>query len=213
MFLFGLLVPPPNLDYSAQNPIRLQNSYLNALLPHEKKRYSKTDKMVAARILIKGGPSNYREQALNTGLPSEKTVKRFLDDQNFFTEGKIHAKELRQFLNSRGLPSEVFYAEDATRVLEEVLYDCHSKRFVGAVMELDPKTGFPIESIISLKEATKRPKANNIIACVAKSYSVGSPSFILAAFGSRNVFKATDVFNRFKYISECLQKEGILLIG
>ena len=50
--------------------------------------------MVAARILVKGGPSNYREQSLNTGLPSEKTVKRYLNEQDYLIEhGKKYTLE------------------------------------------------------------------------------------------------------------------------
>lgn len=197
-----------------------ENACLNSNKANSAKRYENSLKLFSTYLFTIGGRLLYETLCKNLALPSLSTVSRTMSKYScFLTEGKIRAKELKQFLDSRKLPLTVWLSEDATRITGRIQYDPPSNQLVGFVLPLG-SDGMPLSNTFS---ATTLEKIQNtfqnatiaklLYVIIAQSLVDKGPSFCLCLYGTDNKFTFEDVLNRWKYMFKCLEDESISVLG
>lgn len=168
------------------------------------RRYSADLKRFSTYIFVIGGRLLYETLSKNMPMPSISTVLRVLKCEfPPISEGSLRTAELKQFLQSRGLPLEVWLSEDGTRITGKVQYDPATNEMVGIVLPLDPKTGLPRQSMYAVNTAHDIAQhfasgkiANYAYVIMARPVAANASAFCLCMFGTDNRFKAEDVLHR-----------------
>lgn len=139
---------------------------------------------------------------------------------NNITEGVLRVCELAEYLKSRNLLPFVALSEDATRITGTVQYDSKSNQLVGFVLPINQDNGMPIPHTFKARSAeeilgrfvSERPIAHNVNVIMAQPLE-RVPPFFLLIYGSDNRHSAENVADRWQYITEELQKEGVTVVS
>lgn len=58
-------------------------------------------------------------------------------------EGELRSKQLAEYLEEIKSPKYVFLSEDASGIVQKVMYDCYSNQLVGLVLPFNSVNGMP----------------------------------------------------------------------
>ncbi|KAJ8680294.1 hypothetical protein QAD02_016081 [Eretmocerus hayati] len=103
-------------------------------------RYDHSLKMFFAFIRLVSGPLAYETIAYNfkNTVPALSTINRFIHQSaEPIVEGQLMIRELRHFLDVRGLPRTIILSEDATRITSMLQYNPKTDQCVGLTLPLD----------------------------------------------------------------------------
>lgn len=123
-------------------------------------------------------------------------------DKEQLIEGKLRCSELVAHLERTNSPKSVFLSEDATGIVQKVIYDARSNQLIGLVLPLNDLNGMPkmfsfgAQSAEQIEKYMQLPQCTLVYLIVAQSLKVGVPPFILQIFGSSNKFETVDVLKR-----------------
>lgn len=149
---------------------------------------------------------------LNELYPFIFLAKHIQMDKDRVIEGEIRSKQLNTYLEKMNCPKKIFMSEDASGVIQKVIYDVHSNQLVGLVLPINSTSGIPkmfnFEANTSedIETYLKLPKSTLVYIMVAQPLIRGVAPFILQVFGTDNKFKTSDVLNRWKYTINELDK-------
>lgn len=127
-------------------------------------------------------------------------------------EGKLRCEELKLYLKKIKAPESVWLSEDASGIVQKVVYDVNSNKLVGLNLPLDAVTGIPIpntfiaQSLRDIEKHMKNPLSHLVYVIIAQPIMEKSPPFILQIFGTNNKFSSMDVLNRWKHTETELNK-------
>lgn len=185
-------------------------------------RYEETLKLFASYLFVMGGRSVYEtiEKNLPGSLPSSATVGRCLRDFNeSVLEGEFRFEQLRQYLEEKSLPKVVWISEDGTRVTGKIQYDTRNNQISGFSLPFNnhgvPICGsFPAESSEQIQDYfASNTIANYAYVIMAQPLHEGVAAFCLSFFGSDNRFKADQVLQRWQWMKEQAELQGIKILG
>ncbi|XP_058822394.1 uncharacterized protein LOC131683977 isoform X2 [Topomyia yanbarensis] len=117
-------------------------------------------------------------------------------------------------------PSVVMLMEDATRILQQAQYDAIVYRTLTGCVSPLIENEIPVHRYFDASDAYV--VANHLKDCIladtayvqlALPMAVGAAPFVLYYCGTDNIFRFTDVVNRWKYTEKLLGTEGIDVIG
>lgn len=126
-------------------------------------------------------------------------------------EGSLRCEALLNYLNKVNAPKTIWIAEDATGVIQKVVYDVASRQLIGIVLPFNQK-GMPItftfkvESIDDIERFMKKPMSTHVYLVMAQPIKEKTPPFLLQVFGSDNKFNSEDVINRWEHTKSELKK-------
>lgn len=129
------------------------------------------------------------------------TESNIHDDKQVVIEGELRCQALKEHLKRSNAPMTVFLSEDASGLVQKVVYDRKNNQLTGIVLPLKAN-GMPTSFSFSpstaeeLSEFMKLSQSNLVYIVVAQPLASNSPSFILQIFGTNNVFKKEDVLKR-----------------
>lgn len=130
-------------------------------------------------------------------------------DKQQVIEGELRCSELVDHLERTNAPKSVFLSEDASGVVQKVVYDVHSNQLVGLVLPFNNLNGMPkmfsfeAQSVEDIKKNMQLPQSTLVYIIVAQPLKIGIPPFILQIFGTNNKFETVDVLRRWNHtISE-----------
>lgn len=127
-------------------------------------------------------------------------------------EGQLRCEDLKSYLKKIKAPECVWLSEDASGIVQKVVYDVNSNKLVGLNLPLDAVTGIPISSTFiaqSLRDIEKHMKnslSHLVYVIIAQPIMEKTPPFILQIFGTNNKFSSMDVLNRWKHTETELDK-------
>jgi hypothetical protein len=136
------------------------------------------------------------------------------------TEGLFNYDGVRNYFNSNQ-STLGFIAKDATAVVPKVTYDTTSNTFIGFSLPL-VNNGLPITNSYSTDSFTvleqwhcNIPRAQSLNACLVQPLSSSSSlsPYLLAAYGTDNKFKSSDVISRRHCIHQEFKAKGIRILG
>lgn len=146
-------------------------------------------------------------------------VRCINSNQKRINEGELRCKELAEYLDKLGTDKIVWISEDATAIVSKVSYDIATNQIVGLAMPLDKKTGCPLTGSFLARTADeiienmKKNKSTSVYVIMAQPLNELLPPFTLQIFGTTNDFTATDVMNRWEYMTSELAKFNIKVAG
>ncbi|CAM4840137.1 unnamed protein product [Rotaria magnacalcarata] len=211
------------IDFTFFN-IMMNNIIKNATMDERGYRYDNIIRQFASSLYILGGRAAYEFVRLNIPafIPSTQVIQAsIISSQHYLTEGLFDFLRVRDYFSSKQ-STLAFCAEDSTTIVPKITYDSKSNMFIGFSLPLD-QNGLPIPSLYStdsfsqlenwyLNESMAKLLVANLIQPL--SYSSGNLSpYLLAAYGTDNTFKATDVISRWRCIYHRCKANGIRLIG
>lgn len=126
-------------------------------------------------------------------------------------EGCLRCKELLAYLEKVNAPKIIWIAEDATGIIEKVVYDVESSQLIGIVLPLDEK-GMPItftfrvQSIDEIEQFMQKRMSTVVYLVMAQPIKRKTAPFLLQIFGSDNKFQTNDVMNRWEHTKSELKK-------
>ncbi|KAK3909541.1 Protein translocase subunit 2 [Frankliniella fusca] len=157
--------------------------------------------------------------AANLIIPSLSLTKSILLSSNVMKEGKFRFDALKEHLQSRNAPLEVFISEYATRITGRIQYHPSTNQIVGFVLSLNSH-GIPIVGsypATCAKEMGRYFKecetSNNAYVIMAQPISSDAPPFCLAIFGTNSKFGACHVVKRWSWMTSEAEKRGIRIAG
>lgn len=131
----------------------LNESSLSYCRGDQGNRFSEDLKKLCMFIYIQGGRSIYDSLSLISPIPSTEDIKKSLYNiYPYVNQGKIYAKELKEFLMARNLPMTVGICEDGTRAKRFIKYDKQSSSIIGLKPPLNDSNGMPITSIFKINK-------------------------------------------------------------
>ncbi|CAF4582958.1 unnamed protein product, partial [Rotaria sp. Silwood2] len=202
----------------------LNSMIKNFVIEEKGYRYDIIVRQFAASLYILGGRTAYEFIRLNIPafLPSVQVIQSYINtSENHLTEGLFNYDGVRDYFNAN--QSTIgFCAEDCTAIIPKITYDTKSNTFVGCSLPLD-NNGIPITNSYSTDSFTDLeqwcsdlPQAKSINACLIQPLSLSinhiSP-YLLAAFGTDNKFKSSNIILRWHHIYEECKLKGIRIIG
>ncbi|CAF3866556.1 unnamed protein product [Rotaria magnacalcarata] len=211
------------IDFTFFN-IMMNNIIKNATMDERGYRYDNIIRQFASSLYILGGRAAYEFVRLNIPafIPSTQVIQAsIISSQHYLTEGLFDFLRVRDYFSSKQ-STLAFCAEDSTTIVPKITYDSKSNIFIGFSLPLD-QNGLRIPSLYStdsfrqlenwyLNESMAKLLVANLIQPL--SYSSGKLSpYLLAAYGTDNTFKATDVISRWRCIYHRCKANGIRLIG
>lgn len=104
-----------------------------------------------------------------------------------------------------GAPLTVWLSEDASGIVQRVVYDVSSNKLIGLNLPINEFTGMPISStylatsLSTIESHMRNPKSSLVYIVMAQPVKVNSPPFLLQIFGTDNKFSNLDVTNRWKH--------------
>lgn len=135
------------------------------------------------------------------------------DHKERITEGVLRCEELKVHLERSNYPKSVFLSEDASGVVQRVVFESRTNQLVGLVLPLSGESGMPqllsfdpssAEEIKRCVELNQLSKLVYIV--VAQPLQINALPFILQIFGTTNRFKAMDVHKRWQFTRTELKK-------
>lgn len=182
-------------------------------------RFESSMKQFCVYLFLVGGRMLYETLYTNMKgvIPSITTVTRSIR-QSFIDEGVLRFAELREFLESRSLPKEVWISEDATRITGRIEYNSKNNLIVGFVIPQEDgvakKNYFKAVSARQIQKFFKdEKKANYAYVILAQPPVDGCPSFCLSAFGTDNRFTSETIITRWNQIKYEARRHGIKILG
>lgn len=197
----------------------------NSSRKYQGNRYDNDIKLFAAIIRMLAGPLAYSTISCNLRgvLPSLSATNKYIQKYEYrVDEGIFRAKQLKSYLIERNLPLIVSLSEDGTRISNRIEYDSKTNQVVGFVLPTCNKTGMPIPFSYPAKSAQdiinyfsgKYSVASNVNVVMAQPISAKYfPPFCLLLFGTDNKYTGRDVANRWRYMVESLESEGIKVLS
>lgn len=128
------------------------------------------------------------------------------------TEGSLRCTELKSYLQKIDAPLTVWLSEDASGIVQRVVYDVSSNKLIGLSLPINEFTGIPIcstylaTSLSAIESHMQKPKSSLVYIVMAQPVKVNSPPFLLQIFGTDNKFSYLDVTNRWKHTIAELKK-------
>lgn len=183
-------------------------------------RYEKEFKNMCTYLYMIGGKLLYETLYLNLGgIPSVKTVKRIISEEQIIEEGIFRFNALKQFLVKRGYPLEVWISEDQTAITNKIEYCAKNNTVIGFVPHID-SDGLPVVNSFKFKSLRnlqqffeQEAKSTYINLIIAQPLVDKSPSFCLCVYGTANKFNSADVRKRWIKMREMAQVHGITIKG
>lgn len=122
----------------------------------------------------------------NLALPCYKTMTRFMDNYHGrLSEGKLYAKELRDFLDINQLPKSVSVTEDATKIVEMIEFDNNTCSLIGLTSPFNLSTGLVYENYFKANSSNQianhiknSKKASYVSVILAKPLAFGNYKFL-----------------------------------
>lgn len=200
------------LEAADRNSIRKKGGY----------RYDPEIKLFASYLRLIVGPLAYEtlQRNLEAAIPSLTSVNRYIRASKcHITEGILRCGELLIYLQKRNLPLMVSIEEDGTKVTDRVQYGSTQNQLIGFTLPLCKKSGLPVPFSYPARNANEilghfsneNAVSSNIIVIMAQPIA-NAPPFPLCIFGTDNRYNAQDVSNRWKHISNELNKKGIRVL-
>lgn len=124
----------------------------------------------------------------------------------------MRAAKLAKYLEDINSPKSVFISEDASGVIQKIIYDVHSNQLVGLVLPFNEANGMPKMFSFEAKNAEdierfmQMPQSTLVYIVVAQPLTANAPPFILQIFGTNNTFETVDVLRRWAYTEVELNK-------
>lgn len=119
---------------------------------------------------------------------------------------------MNTYLEKIECPKSIFLSEDASGVVQKVVYDVYSNQLVGLVLPFNSTNGMPnmlsfeAKSAEDIEKYLKLPKSTLVYIIVAQPLRTGAAPFILQIFGTNNKFKTPDVLRRWSHTEMELKK-------
>lgn len=138
-------------------------------------------------------------------------VKYIHDHKKTIIEGNLRCEELDAYLEKVNAPKIVWLAEDATGIIQKIVYDTTTNQLIGIVLPMNEK-GMPIaftfkaQSIDDIEQYMKKPMSTHAYLVMAQPIKPKTPPFLLQIFGTDNKFKTENVLNRWEYTKHELQR-------
>ncbi|CAF1390611.1 unnamed protein product, partial [Rotaria sordida] len=205
LIIYSNFIEKSKIDFTFFN-IMLNNMIKNFVIEEKGYRYDIIVRQFAASLYILGGRTAYEFIRLN--IPA-------------FLPRLFNYDGVRDYFNAN--QSTIgFCAEDCTAIIPKITYDTKSNTFVGFSLPLD-NNGIPITNSYSTDSFTDLeqwcsdlPQAKSINACLIQPLSLSinhiSP-YLLAAFGTDNKFKSSNIILRWHHIYEECKLKGTRIIG
>lgn len=139
-------------------------------------------------------------------------MKHIQSDKDRVVEGELRSKQLANYLDDIKSPKYVFLSEDASGIVQKVIYDVYSNQLVGLVLPFNAVNGMPKmfsfepRNAEDIENYLKLPQSTLVYIVVAQPLVDGAVPFILQIFGTNNTFKTSDVLSRWDYTKAELQK-------
>lgn len=139
-------------------------------------------------------------------------MRHIQEDKSRVIEGELRSTQLANYLEVVKSPNYVFLSEDASGVVQKVVYDAYSNQLVGLVVPLNEATGIPKAFLFEattaeeIEKHLKMPQSTLVYIIVAQPLTAGAAPFILQIFGTNNTFNTHDVLNRWEYTLAELKK-------
>lgn len=127
-------------------------------------------------------------------------------------EGELRSKQLAKYLEDINSPKYVFLSEDASGVVQKVVYDVSTNQLVGLVLPLNEINGMPkmftyeAKSAEEIERFLKLQQSTLVYIIVVQPLVNEASPFILQMFGTNNTFKTCDVLSRWAYTEAELKK-------
>lgn len=191
----------------------------NSKYSRHSKKYDYSLKSFCTYLYIVGGKLLYETLYTNLkdSIPSLTTIKRTLKKNGNMEEGVFRFQELYNFLLKNNYSTTIWISEDQTKILEKLQYDVTTNKIVGCVLELDGN-GLVISDNLAtsasiIEKLSEKEKSAYAYAILAQPLSNNAPSFCLSIYGSNNKFNYSDVLNRWTYMRQIADKNGISIAG
>lgn len=139
-------------------------------------------------------------------------MNRIYTDKERIIEGELRCKQLVQHIENCNAPKSIFLSEDASGIVQRIVYDSRSNQLIGIVLPLDEKNGMPLimtfkaDTAEKMKEYMGRPLSTLVYIVVAQPLKEKTPPFILQMFGTDNRFNKNNVLQRWRHTIDELKK-------
>ena len=187
-----------------------------------RRRHSETIRKFTTALFLFAGPLAYEfiQQNVPQALPCARTIQTAIHSEyQVIDEGSFRFDELKEHIDRYKAPSFVSIAEDATRVVGRVEYDCATDRCVGFVLPLN-SDGLPaIDAFVAVSFSAMEDtfRKNSVVkyayVYMAQPLWQNVPPFCLACLGTDNKFSAEDLLPRWKYITDECSRRNITVWG
>ena len=185
-------------------------------------RHDHTVKKFALTLLILTGKAGYEllQKNLKDALPAYSSLQRLMGTKERMVEGTFYFIELVDHLNEWKASKFVHVQLDDTRIINQVVYDQFTDRFVGFILPL--LDGLPIcdtfvfHTFEELQRAYQEHKdsiAKYAHCIVVQSVEVEVPSFVLSVLGTDSKYDNVVVSKRWQYMERELGKVGVTVIS
>lgn len=185
-------------------------------------RHDLTVKNFSLALLILTGKAGYEllQRNLGDALPAYSTLQRMLGKKERMEEGKFYFEELMLHLKEWKAPKYVHIQLDDTRIINKVVYDAYTDRYVGFILPLIE--GLPVtdsfilhtfEEIERAYNENKNSLAKYAHCIVVESVEVAVPSFVLAVIGTDSKYDNVVVSKRWNHMRRELEKLGITVVS
>lgn len=130
-------------------------------------------------------------------------MKYIQENKNVIVEGQLRCKELSEYLCQLGAPKTIWLSEDASGIVQKIVFDAKTNQIVGLVLPFDgngmPKTfSFVPKTVSDIERFVKLPTSALVYVIMAQPIQLNSAPFVLQVFGTNNKFTAEDVQHRWK---------------
>ena len=170
-------------------------------------RHDHTVKKFALALLILTGKAGYEllQKNLKDALPAYSSLQRMMETKERMVEGTFYFNELVDHLNEWKASKFVHVQLDDTRIINQVVYDQFTDRFVGFILPL--LDGLPIcdtfvfHTFEELQRAYQEHKdsiAKYVHCIVVQSVEVQVPSFVLSVLGTDSKYDNVVVSKRWQ---------------
>ena len=191
------------------------SNFLNKDRYSEGYRYTDMDGfvMVCVYVYLLGGRILYRFLNRNLPIPAETTIQRTIGKTcDKVVEGALRVDALKTHLIEHKTALEVWISEDGSGAVNKVQYDSKNNTLVGLKLPTDEnsmpiKMFFKATSAKAIQEHFTNTVSSLLYIYMAQANDPNVPPFCLLFFGTDNSMLFTDVENRFKFVTNELQKD------
>ncbi|CAF3320873.1 unnamed protein product [Rotaria sp. Silwood2] len=223
LITYSNFIMKSKIDFTFFN-LMMTNIIKNSIKEDTGYRYDSIVRQFASALYILGGRTAYEFVRVNIPafLPSIQSIQSSIaSSENYLTEGHFDFNRVSDYFNSKKA-TLAFCAEDCTATVSKVIYDTQTNTFVGFSLPLD-QNGLPIAKSYSTDSFTclenwylNEPMAKSLVAHLFQPLSSSLENIspcLLAAYGTNNKFKSSDVIARWGYIYRQCKAKGVRVIG
>lgn len=210
-------------DWESSTLLEMMNYFYerNVGLYSTRHEFSKTYKQFWTYVFLAGGPALYANLSANLPIPCTSTCQNHISEKySPVVEGEVRAEGLKEHLTKRNLPLCVWLSEDATSLSGRVEYDPVSNKLVGLILPLDPNSSMPITDSFMATSAramenhmNNNKKASLLYTYMAQPLQDDAPPYCVCLFGTNGCMNYKQVMNRWKYITDHIESQGIEVAG